>query len=222
MAKLTKAMTASLLLIANSAQGFAYLSAAEGKPLVQAGLVEQNDEMLDPNDNTKVACRLTDAGKAALPKQKETTTVNTQTATATPAATGGFAIITNAVAPPIKRGFTKSDRAPKYPFADMAVGASFFVPNTDEVPDAVKSMGSTVSNANKKYSKPTGQMETVVRTVREGRKAKLDANGAKMKETVQVPVLAYERKFSARPVKGGEKYGEWVAPADGALVFRTQ
>jgi hypothetical protein len=58
--------------------------------------------------------------------------------------------------------------------------------------------------------------------VREGRKAKLDANGAKMKETVQVPVLAYERKFSARPVKGGEKYGEWVAPADGALVFRTQ
>jgi hypothetical protein len=221
MAKLTKAMTSALQKIAASAEGFAYLSMAEGKPLVEAGLIQKNDEMLDPNDNTKVACRLTDAGKAALPKQKESA-VNTQTATATPAATGGFAIITNAVAPPIKRGFTKSDRAPKYPFADMAVGASFFVPNTDEVPDAVKSMGSTVSNANKKYSKPTGQMETVVRTVREGRKAKLDANGAKMKETVQVPVLAYERKFSARPVKGGEKYGEWVAPADGALVFRTQ
>jgi hypothetical protein len=130
MAKLTKAMTSALQKIAASAEGFAYLSMAEGKPLVEAGLIQKNDEMLDPNDNTKVACRLTDAGKAALPKQKESA-VNTQTATATPAATGGFAIITNAVAPPIKRGFTKSDRAPKYPFADMAVGASFFVPNTD-------------------------------------------------------------------------------------------
>lgn len=220
MAKITKAMLGVLTRIAASNDGFVYLTAAEGKPLVDAGLIEPNNDMLDPNDSSKVACRLTDAGKAALPEKKDNT-VNTPNVNAG-AATGGFSIITNAVAPPIKRGFTKSDRAPKYPFDDMPNGASFFVPKTADTPDPVKSLGSTVSNANKKYAKPTGEMKSVVRVVREGRKAKLDASGAKMKETVQVPVLAYERKFSVRPVKGGEKYGEWLAPSDGALVFRTQ
>lgn len=200
-------------IVANDAAGTpSYVSAAIGKPLVDAGLIEVNTAMTNPADANEVACRSTDAGKAK--------------ASEAPKSHGNYQIITGAaLPPPKKRGNSSGSGAPtKYPFADLPVGGSFFSANTEHAKgDAVKALGSTVSAQNDKYAEPTGEMKTVTRAVRDPqtKKAKLDDSGKKITETVQLPVKKYNRKFTIRPVVGGEKYGEWTAPADGALIART-
>lgn len=196
-----------------------YISAADGKPLVDAGLIEVNTAITNPADASEVACRSTDAGKAQAAS-------NGAQAQAAPKSHGNYAVITGAVLPPPKkRGNTSGSGAPtKYPFADLEVGASFFSANSEHAKsDAVKALGSTVSAQNDKYSEPSGEMKTVTRAVRDPqtKKAKLDEAGNKITETVQLPVKKYNRKFTIRPVTGGQKYGDWTAPADGALIART-
>lgn len=192
-----------------------YVSKSDGEPLVNAGLIEVNTEMLDAGGNA--ACRATPAGVAAVAPKVETA----------PVAEGPkYAIITNAVLPPAKkRGNLSGSGAPtKYPFADMPVGASFFSANSEHNKgDAVKALGSTISSQNKKYSVETGEHREITRAVRDKKthKALLNADGSKQMETVSLPVLKYERKFTIRPVTKGQAYGEWVAPEDGALIART-
>lgn len=195
-----------------------YVGQVQGQPMLSHNppLIEINPAMTDPNDNSKVACR-------ALPAAKDY--LAAATVTAAPAASA-IAVITNAVLPPAKkRGNSEGSGAPaKYPFATLEVGQSFFSPNSDHKKgDAVKGLGSTVSAQNDKYSEPTGEMKTVTRAVRDKttKKAVLNPDGSKQTETVQLPVKKYSRKFTIRPVVGGQKYGEWIAPADGALVART-
>lgn len=198
--------------------GIVYLTKAEGEKLANAGLIDVNTAMLQGD---KAATKLTDAGKVESDKLPAPASAPTGNAEA-PASS--FQILTGVVLPPVKRGFggNRAGAPPKYPFADMPVGAAFFVGNSAEVPDAVKTMGSTVSNANKKYSEPTGEMKTVVRTVRgEGNKAKLDEHGKPIKETKSIPVMKALRKFSVRPVKAGQVCGEFTAPTDGAIIQRT-
>jgi len=200
-------------IVANDAAGVqSYISAADGQPLVQAGLIEVNIELKNPANEAEVACRSTDAGKAK--------------AAEAPKAHGNYQIIAGAVLPPPKkRGNSSGSGAPtKYPFADLPVGGSFFSANSEHAKgDAVKALGSTVSAQNDKYSEPTGEMKTVTRAVRDKqtKKAVLNADGSKQTETVQLPVKKYNRKFTIRPVIGGQTYGSWVAPSDGALVART-
>jgi len=200
-------------IVANDAAGApSYVSAAVGKPLVDAGLIEVNTAMTNPADASEVACRSTDAGKAKVAEA--------------PKSAGNYQIITGAaLPPPKKRGNSSGSGAPtKYPFADLPVGGSFFSANTEHAKgDAVKALGSTVSAQNDKYAEPTGEMKTVTRAVRDPqtKKAKIGDDGKKITETVQLPVKKYNRKFTIRPVVGGEKYGEWIAPADGALIART-
>jgi len=199
-------------IVANDASGApSYVSAAAGKPLVDAGLIEVNTAMTNPADASEVACRSTDAGKAK--------------AAEAPKSTGNYAIIAGAVLPPPKkRGNTSGSGAPtKYPFAELEVGGMFFSANSEHAKhDAVKALGSTVSAQNDKYSEPTGQMKTVTRAVRDKqtKKAVLNADGSKQTETVELPVKKYNRKFTIRPVEGGKNYGSWTAPADGALIAR--
>lgn len=203
-------------IVANDAAGTpSYISAADGKPLVDAGLIEVNTAINNPADASEVACRSTDAGKAKAAAPAEVAKSH-----------GNYAVITGAVLPPPKkRGNTSGSGAPtKYPFAELEVGASFFSANTEHAKgDAVKALGSTVSAQNDKYAEPTGEMKTVTRAVRDPqtKKAKLDEAGHKITETVQLPVKKYNRKFTIRPVTGGQTYGSWVAPADGALIART-
>lgn len=197
-----------------------YVGQVQGQPMLAHNppLIEINPAMTDPNDNSKVACRALLAAKDYLSANTGNgATVNTQT---------NYAIITNAVLPAAKkRGNTAGSGAPtKYPFADLEIGGSFFSANTEHKNgDAVKALGSTVSAQNDKYSEPTGEMKTVTRAVRDKqtKKAVLNPDGSKQTETVQLPVKKYNRKFSIRPVIAGQKYGEWVAPADGALIGRT-
>lgn len=196
-----------------------YVGQVQGQPMLSYNppLIEINPAMTDPNDNSKVACRAT---PAAIDYLKANSNMPEATATS------NHTIITNAVLPPAKkRGNTEGSGAPtKYPFATLEVGHSFFSANSEHKKgDAVKGLGSTVSAQNDKYSEPTGEMKTVTRAVRDKttKKAVLNPDGSKQTETVQLPVKKYNRKFTIRPVTGGQTYGGWTAPADGALVART-
>jgi hypothetical protein len=202
---------------ATSAGQLVYLSQAEGQAMASHNppLIEVNTGLLDPNDNTKAAVRATAAATDFLAAQSA------------PAATTEapkYEIIPNAVLPEAKkRGNVAGAGAPtKYPFADMPVGGSFFSADSEHKNgDAVKALGSTVSSQNRKYAEETGEHKTVTRAVRdEHNKAKME-NGKKVTETVTLPVLKYNRKFTIRPVVGGQKYGEWTAPSNGALIART-
>jgi hypothetical protein len=74
-----------------------------------------------------------------------------------------------------------------YPFASLAVGQSFFVPNTTERPKAAKSLASTVSSANARYAVV---VEGQFKTNRKGE---------------QVPVTRNTRTFVVRAVEGGAR-----------------
>lgn len=197
-----------------------FVSKEEGEPMLTHDpvLIEVNMGSIDPSDPAKVECRATDAGLAMVALQSNPSEkVETMTSAAS-----NFGIITNAVPPPSKRGFGGGGAPAKYPFDALDVNQSFFVPISSEHPDPVKTLGSTVSSANLRYSEETGQTKTVTRTVRgEKNKAVVDGAGNKVKETVTVPVLRNTRKFSIRKVEKGVAYGGWTAPADGALITRV-
>lgn len=196
-----------------NAGGNYYVSEPDGLPLVNANppLIEVNTGMLDAAGNA--AARLTDAGKALL------------AASANPAVAeqpSPFAIITGAALPESKRG-NRAGAPTIYPFEQLQIGQSFFVPASEKTPEPVKTLGSTVSSANHRYAVDTGTTKTVTRTKRgEKNKAVLDAAGNKVKETVEAPVYKYSRKFTIRAVEAGKKYGEWTAPSDGALIARIE
>jgi hypothetical protein len=197
-----------------------YVGQVVGQPMVAANLIEVNPAVTNPADPTEVLCRSTDAADAYLASNQNGTTDGAV------ASTSKYEIITNAALPPArKRGNTAGGGgAPsKYPFADLPVNGTFFSANTEHKNgDAVKALGSTVSMHNDKYAEPTGEMKTVTRAVRDKqtKKAQIGPDGKKVTETVQLPVKKYNRKFTIRPVKAGEQYGSWTAPADGALIGR--
>jgi hypothetical protein len=207
-AKVNKTVLASLKLVQETGRA----TQAVGEPLVKMGLIEVNFDDID--ENGAAAARLTQKGIDSMPANKNTNAAPT---------TSSFALIDGVVLPESKRGFGRTAGVSKYPFANMNVGQSFFVANAEvEGGDALKKLTSTVSNMNNKYRTETGDKKEVVRTKRgEGNKAELDENGAKIKETVTVPVYKQDRKFSIRGVKNGVVYGGWTAPADGAVIART-
>lgn len=213
------ALLSQIALASASGQTY-YISKEDADPLMEPAqnpsLIEVDTQIIKDG---KAAVKLSIAGAAMV-------TGNTQTLTQNDIGVlnvkSPFAIITNAVPPPSKRGSgLKGGGAPKrYPFEDMKVGASFFVPVSDKHSDPVKQLGSTVSSANMKYAEQTG-VKQAMRTKRgPGNKAVLDANGNKIREMAEVPVYNHTRKFIIRPVEAGKTYGEWVAPANGALISR--
>ncbi len=202
-----------------------HVSQAVGLPMVTHAppLIEVDTAQLDAAGNA--LCRATADAQAYLSNG----VAAPQAQAAAPAS--NYAIITNAVLPEAKkRGNSFGAGAPtKYPFADLTVGGMFFSANSEHTKgDAVKALGSTVSSQNNKYSEPVvenGVVKTkkVTRAVRDPQthKAIIGADGKKQTETVDLPVKSYNRKFTIRPVTGGQSYGEWTAPADGALIART-
>lgn len=183
-----------------------------GKPLVRDGLIEVHPDDMAGNVEPARA-KLTQKGIDGMPKAPAPAG-----AVSTPS---NFAIIDGVVLPPSKRGAGRVAGPPKYPFADLLPGKSFFVPVSEAVPNPLKTLGSAVVNATNKYRVDTGKTEEVERTVREGKKAKLDATGNKIKEKATVPVYEYPRKFAIRAVKAGDQLGSWKAEADGVIISRT-
>lgn len=133
--------------MANADAPFHMATPAEVKNLLDNGMVETNTEI---TDGDKVAVRATEKGQAEAPapSTNEGNTNVTDTNTAAPAASQ-FALIEGAVLP--------EGRAPRsssvYPFDTMNVGQSFFVPVTEDKPNPAKSLASTISSANKRFSK---------------------------------------------------------------------
>ena len=205
-AKVNKSVLAALSLIQSTGRA----TQAVGEPLVKMGLIEVNTG--DVDENGAAAARLTQKGIDSMPVAKSAAV-----------AASSFALIDGVVLPESKRGFGRVAGVSKYPFANMNVGQSFFVTNAEvDGGDALKKLTSTVSNMNNKYRTETGATESKTRTKRgEGDKAVLDEAGKKVKETVSVPVYKQDRKFSIRGVKTGEKYGDWLCPADGAVIKRA-
>lgn len=200
-----------------------FVGQAMGQPMLAHNppLIEINPGVTNPDDPTQVLCRSTSAAKEYLASANTTTHVE-----AKPAATS-YTIIKNVEIPAAKRrGNPSGNGAPaKYPFDSMEVGDTFFSADTEHKKgNAVKALGSSISAQNKKYSKETGETKTVTRAIRDKKthKAVLNADGTKQTETVQLPKLEYERKFTVRPVEKGVQYGSWTAPENGALVARVK
>lgn len=184
----------------------------EGIPLIQQNLIEVNES--DIVDG-KAAVRLTQEGFNMI--NVESAVVSNGSA----AVAANYAIISNAALPAAKRG-GRGGAPVQYPFDALEPGQSFFVPVSSKHNNPVKTLGSTVSSANMRYSVETGEMKTVERTRRgDGNKAIVDGQGNKIREMVTVPVRKQTRKFSIRPVKAGVTYGGWTAESDGALIARV-
>lgn len=207
---------------ANAANTVVYVTAEDGKPLLQAGLITVNTDDHDPNDNNKVAARVTHAGVEKLKSLNGTEHHQDHKPNMTK-----FAIETSGIElPKVRRGFTKGrggGRETKYPFDELQVGNHFFVANGDVAKgDAVKTLSSAAGSANQRYAVGTGEYEVVERVKRgPDHKAIKGPDGKNIKEAVKVEKKNFTRKFTVRPVKAGVAYGSWTAPDDGAVIVRT-
>ena len=192
-----------------------YVTQAEGEPLLNhtPPLIVVNFDMKQDN---KVASRITEAGIVMVGGSSG---VTAQASTA-PVAGSGFSIMKGVELPASRRGVGLHGGAPKkYPFEQMEVGDSFFVPVSEDTPNPLKTLGSTVSSANMRYATETGETREKTRVKRgKDRKAVVE-NGEKVMETVTLPVYEFTRKFEIRGIEAGKKYGTWTAPESGALLL---
>ena len=203
---------------ATAANSVLYVTAAEGMELAKAGFITVNTGNRDPNDSNKAAATITDAGVHALNGAKA----------APVAAVSTFAIQKGGIElPKVERGFKKGvgggGRSAKYDFEAMEVGDFFFVANSAvKNGDAVKTLGSAAGSANQRFAVGTGEHETVQRAKRgPDHKAIKGADGKNVMESVEVEKKNFTRKFVVRAVKANVKYGNFEAPADGAVVARN-
>lgn len=172
--------------------GFLYMTEKSVKILLDADYVECNTQMTDGN---KVAVRATKSGADAYEAAQaegagtdETPTGETPSATNEGTRTMNAFAIDNAVPiPAIKRSGAATSI---YPFDALAVGQSFFVPATEDMPNPGKSLASTVSSASKRYATENG-----TRTINRKNKETGEM------EPVEVPAYTYERKFMVRTVE---------------------
>lgn len=191
-------------------------------------IVEQNLAVVNPaaaNDAGQVPIQLTPSGQKVYNAMNTPSPVTAKAVSNGAAATAYAIIAPNAgfVKPEVKRGNKFGAGAPpKYPFADLDVGGSFFVGVTADMPEPVKTISSAASQANIRFSEGTGEYETKTRTKRgKGNKPLTDAAGNNVTETVQVEKRKPVRKFSVTLIEGGKTYGTWVAPESGAMVTRV-
>lgn len=132
---------------ATLADSYLFTSEAVHSILLKKGFVEVNSEI--SNEDGEFATRATELGLAeAKPDEEEKVKVMPEASK--------FVLGTvpkDFVLPVANRG---GARAPKYPFADMEVGQSFFVANTDvKGENAVKTLTGASSKANKLFGIPT-------------------------------------------------------------------
>ena len=167
-------------------------------PLVEAGLVEINPAMV--NEAGEIATRATQAGIESLDGSAIVVDNATAEANSETAETGKIEKvktmfkIEDSIPVPTISGRGRGGEI--YPFKQLEVGQSFFVPNSESKPNAAKSLASTVSSATARYAVPAEDGAT--KTNKKGE---------------VVPVLVETRKFVVRSV---EEDG-----VKGARVWRT-
>lgn len=206
---------------ATAANTVVYLSQSDALPLMQhqPALITVNPNVADPNDASKRAATITDDGVKFLAGDHEKPVSQFKVLS------GGF------VRPKIKRGGGFGKGAPaKYPFDTLEVGQFFFVANSaTSSHNAVKTMNSAVGSANQRFAvdvvDENGNIKTkVVTRAKRGpdNKSIKGEDGKNVTETVTVNEKRFTRKFVVSPVEAGKKYGDFEAPADGAVVSRSE
>lgn len=174
-AKLEEIVEATL----DASRGFLYTSASIHAPLVEAGLVEVNETIV--NEAGEFATRATEKGVSSVSKDQNCEAVEAcEIATAT-VGNKGFALDAGVPLPTIRRGGRGGE---VYPFDEMQVGQSFFVPSSESKPNPAKSLASTVSSATARYAVPAEDGST-----------KANRKGE------AVPVMVEVRKFVVRSVE---------------------
>lgn len=163
-------------IVAAGANGL-YTSPAIHASLVEAGLVEINPGMT--NEAGEIATRATQKGIDSM-------NTATNTGTAAPASAPSSFAIEDGIAMPTASGRGRGGNT--YPFDALNVGQSFFVPNSEDKPNAAKSLASTVSSATARYAVPSADGAT--KTNKKGE---------------AVPVMVETRKFVVRSVEGGAR-----------------
>lgn len=207
---LNKTSLALLVAIGAAMQGepgYMFATEKQAKPLTDEGLAEFNSEI---SDGDKFAIRLTDAGLAQLPAEDTKEDKNMDTVTASAPASSGVQVFSGGFTPSRKtRGGRKGT---SYPFDTLEVGGFFFfIPATADKPEPAKSIASTVNSAVKRHAElavnedGSPQMETYKVKGEEKTRQKLNPT----------------RDFAVQSVENGVTYGEWTAPSDGAVVYRT-
>ena len=163
-------------------------------PLVEAGLVEINSAMV--NEAGEIATRATQAGIESLDKgNSNADNTNSQTAeTGKTEKVKTMFKIEDSIPVPTISGRGRGGNV--YPFDQLEVGQSFFVANSEDKPNAAKSLASTVSSATARYA--VASEDGATKTNKKGE---------------VVPVMVETRKFVVRSV---EENG-----VKGARVWRT-
>jgi hypothetical protein len=168
-------------------------------PLVEAGLVEINSTMV--NEAGEIATRATQAGIESLDSGATVGNNATSEANSETAETGKtkkvktMFKIEDSIPVPTISGRGRGGNV--YPFDQLLeVGQSFFVANSEDKPNAAKSLASTVSSATARYAVPSEDGATKTNKAGE-----------------VVPVMVETRKFVVRSV---EENG-----VKGARVWRT-
>jgi len=193
--------------IVNAGEAGIHVPKAVYQPLLDAGMIEVN--LAATNAAGEHLCRATPNGLAAINGNEPA------------AATVAASVVVGAgfVPPQRARGRKSGDR--KYPFDTLEVGGFFFVPATDERPEPHISLASSVNSATARYREATGNMlEKMVVVKNSEGKPVIGADGAKVKQPVQVPEMRETRKFKIVPVEAGVAYGAFTAPANGAVIYR--
>lgn len=185
MAKVTKTLLKSIVDGTRSATGYTMVDEKHVEELVKAGHAEVNTEI---KKDGQVAARASQTLLAQYPVEMP--------------AKQAFQIDNGLVPPAAKRTGLKEEI---YPFSQLQVGQSFFIPATEANKNPATTFASTVSSATRRFAE---KHATQTRVNRKG-------------ETV--PVLVPSRKFTIRAVKAGQKYDNgFVEKQDGARVFRIQ
>lgn len=180
-------------IVAAGANGL-YTAVAVHAPLVEAGLVEINPAMV--NEAGEIATRATQAGIESLDKgNSNADNTNSQTAeTGKTEKVKTMFKIDDSIPVPTISGRGRGGNV--YPFDQLEVGQSFFVANSEDKPNAAKSLASTVSSATARYA--VASEDGATKTNKKGE---------------VVPVMVETRKFVVRSV---EENG-----VKGARVWRT-
>ena len=187
-------------IVAAGANGI-YVPESVFAPLVEAGLVEINTAMT--NEAGEVATRATQKGIDSLQpngdnnSEASEASANSETAATETGKTQKVKTmfkIEDSIPVPTISGRGRGGNV--YPFDELAVGQSFFVPNSEDKPNAAKSLASTVSSATARYAVPSEDGATKTNKAGE-----------------VVPIMVETRKFVVRSV---EEDG-----VKGARVWRT-
>ena len=222
MAKLTKSQVALLIAVSQAtlSGSYVYAGGKEQDALLKAGLVEVNGAIA--NEAGETATRTTDEGNRLAAEYQtdqdvadidgvDGDTIGENHAANLAAETDArlaqnkiaerpsFAIAANIEMPITTR---TSARQSLYPFDDLEVGQSFFVPATEDKPNPAKSLASTVTSANDRYAEEI--------------EGEFEVRGGK-----EVPKKHYHRRFAVRPVENGAPWGPEHEGKAGAGVWRV-